>query len=333
MKDGYLTHINEAMNALIAANNMPGIQDTGNNVYIVNRLQNNAFSQGLTVDYKMRHMITVDPVDKKLKMTSVDNQDQYGFDNSTDILGAYRVLDKANLSEGLQKIKDNIGKEVNEGFIFEAILGEKMYSYDQLDYTDKVKKITPIEDMIKSMNESIRNYTLYGKEKAELIAEIKYGNKSVSDIITEYKDTLLESEDKSIADPHHSRGMNRAAVRTIDLYDDDCYNYFDKEEIDYYRNDGRKGEILVETEVHSAIGYIYVKPNKDERLNSIGPFKVFEYYRGKGFGEQLLRDAITKYNANLLKVYKDNEIAIVLYKKVGFKIFKEDDKYLYMNIK
>ena len=197
MKDNYLIHIYEAMNALISANNMPGLKGTDNNtdsVYIVNYMQNNAFANGLTTDYKMRHMITRDPDDKKLKMKSVDNQDNYGFDCSTSIEGIYKVTNKANLSEGLEKIKANIGKEVDEGFIYECILGDKMYSWDQIEFSDKVERVTPFKDALSAMEESIRNYTLYGKEKAELIYEIKYGNKDMSTLLSEYSNILLEKK-------------------------------------------------------------------------------------------------------------------------------------------
>lgn len=194
MEDRYLTHINEAMNALISANNMPGMKGTDNNinsVYIVNYMQNNAFAQGLTFDYKFRHGIIRDPDDKKLKMKSVDNQDQYGFDNSTDIKGAYRVLDKAGLSEAIQTIYDNLGKEVSEGFIYECIIGDKMYSWDQIECSDQVQKVLPFGELIDSMNETIRDYILYGREKSELIHELKYGNKDMPTLLNEYRNVLL----------------------------------------------------------------------------------------------------------------------------------------------
>ena len=184
MSDNYLTHIYEAMNALVAANDMPGL-NSGSSVYIINYMHNNAFAQALTTDYKMRHGIIRDPEDKKLKFTSVDNQDQYGFDNSTDIKCVYHVMDKAKLSEGLEKIKANIGKEVPEGFIYECVLGDKMYSWDQIDFCDKVEKVVPYDELIKGMNESIRNYTLYGKEKAEILADSIHGNVSITDKLNE----------------------------------------------------------------------------------------------------------------------------------------------------
>ena len=190
MENNYLTHINEAMNALISVNNMPGMKGNSNSVYIVNYMQNNAFAQGYTDDYKMRHMITRDPDDKKLKMKSVDNQDEYGFDNSTDIKGAYRVLDKAGLSERVEELYKHLGEEVSEGFIYECLVGDKMYSFDQIEFSPEVERVTPFRDNIESMNDNIRNYTLYGKEKAELITEVKYGDKDIATIMEDYKDIL-----------------------------------------------------------------------------------------------------------------------------------------------
>ncbi len=159
MSKSYIASLLEAMNALISGY-MPGMKDTGS-VYIVNYMQNNAFAQALTTDYKMRHMITRDYSDNTLRFVDTVTDDDYGFDNSTDLKKIYRVTDKSHLSEGLEKIKANIGKEVDEGFIYECILGDKMYSWDQIEFSDKVEEVVPFSKLLSNMNESIRNYTLY----------------------------------------------------------------------------------------------------------------------------------------------------------------------------
>lgn len=127
---------------------------------------------------------------------------------------------------------------------------------------------------------------------------------------------LHESKDKSNTEKNHKR-KEQYKYRTIDIHNDECYKYFDKEEIDHYRNDNRKGEILVEVDYNSAIGYIYVNSE-----GSVGPFKVFSDYKGRGYGEILLKDAISKYGAKKLDVYSDNKVAYELYKKLGFKEYK-----------
>lgn len=55
-----------------------------------------------------------------------------------------------------------------------------------------------------------------------------------------------------------------------------------------------------------------------------GSFRVSKKYRGSGLGDQIMDLIISsKYKAGALSVYKDNEVAINLYKKHGFKISKE----------
>lgn len=62
---------------------------------------------------------------------------------------------------------------------------------------------------------------------------------------------------------------------------------------------------------------------------------IDEDYRGYGFANRLLKDAITKYDGYDLCVYKDNTVAIELYKKHGFVIdeSKSDKETYYMILK
>ena len=53
-------------------------------------------------------------------------------------------------------------------------------------------------------------------------------------------------------------------------------------------------------------------------------------YRGKGIGSEILRDLINKYNILYLLVYKDNERAVRLYKKLGFKVIESTDFRYFM---
>ena len=347
MKDLYLTHINEAMNALISANNIPGLKGNSNSVYIVNYMQNNAFAQGLTTDYKMRHMITRDPDDSKLKMKSVDNQDEYGFDNTTDIKGVYRVLDKAGLSEALEKIESNLGNEINEGFIYECILGDKMYTWDQIEFNDKVEKIVPYDELIKGMNESIRNYTLYGKEKAELLAEIKYGDKDLSTIMEEYKNTLLnETTEAEI----RKSSLEKAKKTQNDVMD--IINSLDSSGKKYLKLDNKNKEYpyLTPDQLQSVLYRALIKDGnipvsfcdilieKFDKNNTcycqVGlATRQDEKYRGKGYASKAATEAVNfiknnknnLYNKIILKwePYNDNIASIEIAKKLGFKLDHE----------
>lgn len=81
------------------------------------------------------------------------------------------------------------------------------------------------------------------------------------------------------------------------------------------------GEILVDT-VPAIDGYRW-----------FGTFEVNPKYRGHGLGTQILKYTMDKYKAGALGVRTDNEIALGLYKKMGFKIkgdtYTQDDGEYY----
>lgn len=59
---------------------------------------------------------------------------------------------------------------------------------------------------------------------------------------------------------------------------------------------------------------------------------IFGDYRSKGYGTQMLTEFLQQFNNNkplFLYVYKTNEIAIRLYKKVGFDIVGNKDDGIY----
>lgn len=69
------------------------------------------------------------------------------------------------------------------------------------------------------------------------------------------------------------------------------------------------------------------KENKERWIQGL---EVSKDYRGHGLSEDLLKEAITKYKADHLSVNKNNEVAIYLYKKFGFKVYKETDIMYFM---
>lgn len=59
-----------------------------------------------------------------------------------------------------------------------------------------------------------------------------------------------------------------------------------------------------------------------KEAGEITPLYIYENYREYGVSNTLLEDGINKYGGRSLGVYADNEIAIHLYQKYGFKIVK-----------
>ena len=144
-------------------------------------------------------------------------------------------------------------------------------------------------------------------------------------------DYLYESAAMSKLDPNHKQNG------TIDL------SNLKMVEIDaaYLKKHGKKGalkdasacgkycksvawELDGKPIVSVAVGY----PNKAERepgddYNWIGNLLVDDAFRGYGLGKQALDYAITKLGGDALAVRGDNEVAIDIYKKRGFKTSKD----------
>lgn len=106
---------------------------------------------------------------------------------------------------------------------------------------------------------------------------------------------------------------------------------YTKKYIDYLSEN--TGEIYVDTDNNKMIGYIFVGEKKDKGF--ISTLEVAKSYRRLGFGKRLLLDAIKKYDAIDLVVYKDNKIVLNLYKKYGFVIIGEakNNKAWWMKLK
>lgn len=94
----------------------------------------------------------------------------------------------------------------------------------------------------------------------------------------------------------------------------------------------KQGEIALDKN-GSFAGYIIVSRKED---NIIGPLWIEEQYRGYGLSNILMKDAVEKWDGNYLGVYADNQVAIQLYKKFGFKInsskiYKDGTVVYFMN--
>ncbi len=57
---------------------------------------------------------------------------------------------------------------------------------------------------------------------------------------------------------------------------------------------------------------------------------VDEDYRGLGIGTRIIKDVISSKNPVYLWVYKNNDSAISLYKKLGFKVVEETEDRCHM---
>ena len=65
--------------------------------------------------------------------------------------------------------KDYMDQFVEEGFIYEAVFGKKMYTYDQIELEDSAFPIIDYYTRMETISEMVKNYITYNKE-------IRYNN-------------------------------------------------------------------------------------------------------------------------------------------------------------
>ncbi len=79
------------------------------------------------------------------------------------------------------------------------------------------------------------------------------------------------------------------------------------------------------------IGAVCLKNVKSSIL--IDELYLEENFRSKGIGTDILKNIISKYKCVFLWVYKNNEKALSLYKRLGFKVKEEDNLRVCMEYK
>lgn len=133
------------------------------------------------------------------------------------------------------------------------------------------------------------------------------------------------SHNYSILDRNFQKKKINFVYKKIKLKDAKkyIYKYYSPEKRNKF-NDFKKwinnkdGEFLI-SDTDDIIGFVMVDKNTKE----ISPLKIMEEYRGYGLGTVLAKDAVNMFNGSWLGVLSDNQIAIRLYKKIGFIIDKD----------
>ena len=167
--------MNEAMNALLTGY-IPGSVDNPNNTYIVNYMQNNVFSGedpnegiGISDNPKLTNLVVRDK-DGILKKV-----DESFLDDKT-----YKVyiieLSKEEISNRLSKY---MGESVEKGFIYETLLGKKLYTNDQIQFESKLIPIMDYYESMDTFKEICDNYFFARDKKEESINESTFIPKEV----------------------------------------------------------------------------------------------------------------------------------------------------------
>ena len=179
-------------------------------------------------------------------------------------------------------------------------------------------------------------------------------NTRLNKIKKQINEYVTESEDKSeLTKGFKSSKISNIQYKTLSIDKPEIYDYLknhfsknnpmwegvkdSKTYMDCFINGNnsrhikRVGEVLINKLNDEVIGYEVVE-KPDNFLAIEIPNKK---YRGYGFGNMLLEDAIKKHGCRKLYVAADNEIALKMYENRGFEIIKKyyDDEYYLMELK
>ena len=214
--------------------------------------------------------------------------------------------------------------------------GDNPNMHHKIQDVDKVKEKLKDEvmmknhyDYIKIVNKDNKKFFEYldkakdkffdETKKTEQIVMLEDLNKLyVGSYITE--SVLVESDQKSNIDKNFKKKSNKSInSKALDIHSKEAKKYIDN---DSYLSSLKpkikkfNGEIIVDQDKEKIIGRFLIGTGKDKGF--IGALRVNDAYKGYGYGNQLIEDAINKYNGEDLIVYKDNEVAREIYKKHGF---------------
>lgn len=258
------------------------------------------------------------------------------LDNTGDEFGKFIVIDFVNYAIKYAKSHKN-RKFVLEGiWLYLYIKPEELKDYavyikgtSRLISDIRAAKRDSKEDFPDDKDKIKRTRAFIGRAKNFFTKEartseqsIKYYRKYFTNLSMK---SISESVDKSTVDKNFKKKSGKSFKyidiktnkSTVEKYlsKDKQYNKTYKK----YIND-ISGEIVIDEDNDKLAGYVFVIDK------FITPLFVVKDYRGYGLGDALTKDAVKKYSARRLWVYKDNEVAIRLYKKYGFKVYLEDDE-------
>ena len=174
--------IREAMNALMTGY-IPGSVDNPNNVYIVNYMQNNVFSDedpnedciGVSDNIKLTNLVVRnnDSILKRVDESFLKDKD-------------YKVyILEMSRDEVSSRLSEYMNTKVDKNFIYETLTGHKLYTNDQINFESSFTPVTDYYEFIETFREICNNY-FSANDKREIPVnestfipkEIRYFNKS-----------------------------------------------------------------------------------------------------------------------------------------------------------
>ena len=215
----------------------------------------------------------------------------------------------------------------NKKFVIEGVELYWFFKPEELkDYAVYIKGTSAVISMIRgSLRDSKDAGTitkripaflkcLFRKDKAHAYFDTEKIIKQWRDYFNSLTEKKTVNESRTVKSKFKAYDINDGEVKKYIMNDSYIRNY-----VDYLKEN--TGEIIIDPNAKKVVGYVFIGDKKDKGF--ISTLEVKSEYRQQGFGTILIQDAVKLYGAIDLVVLKSNQVAVDLYTKNGFEVYKE----------
>lgn len=207
---------------------------------------------------------------------------------------------------------------------------EKTYRVTNYHQFEKINAIS-FNSIVKAISELSKKNKKWLDQVHNFIGDLQKSNKAAF--------AINESANRSAFSNNFKPKTMDKNFKYIDINSQSAIKYLKQDSycnrlfdfIQKYNN----GEIVIDADEDKLAGHVFIG-NEKKDPGWITSLVVKEEYRGYGLGKTLMEHAIHKYGGVDLCVYKDNDVAIKIYKDLGFEIvgdYKPDKSMYYMKLK
>jgi hypothetical protein len=140
---------------------IPGI-NSPDNVYIVQFMQNNLFGNDKVPSYGITDSPLLDNLIIRNKNGELSKAPEKFIEKCMDEFTLYKT--NITIEEANKKISPYMNKFVSEEFIYETLTDKKLYSFDQIPFTDGFEKEDRFDITLKNIEMNLESYLLGGNK-------------------------------------------------------------------------------------------------------------------------------------------------------------------------
>lgn len=187
--------------------------------------------------------------------------------------------------------------------------------------------INDLKNDIKSLHAKMDSSKRYPDLEFGTVKNVKHGMKLNDFVSSCLENAILESITSSVDKDYKSKGQKKLSeFKELVINDEVVKRYKEQFKPLSHVRTGEDYVGFLYLDGDKVVGFI----NGNEKEGMIQALEINSEYQGYGLSKQLMYMAIRHISCDKLTVNKKNKLAIDIYKKYGFKQYKESDTMIYM---